>query len=137
MAEKKSDQAIAKLNRVSASTEVVNQIMKLNSDEPEKQSTALGLFTRAFKLCESINSTQATLKKVRQGCEMHKLIEAINKFLTNSQKKGKALPEKDLILAQLAKLEQVNEIVDQLPTNQEITGVTTIDKDASEIENEL
>ena len=68
---------------------------------------------------------------------MHDLITDINKFIVNNTKKGKALPDKDLILSQLVKLETVNNLAEKLPEKKEITKITQIDKDASQLEVEL
>ena len=127
-----AEKVIGSLNQVHASADVVTKIVKLNTDESDLIGQASTLQTSAKDLFRSLGDIKATQAKLAKAVEMHRAIDKIQKFLKDSEK-GKDLPAKDKIIAQLVSLDQVNTQLIALPVKQEIEQITQISEKASDL----
>ena len=89
------ESVILTLERVQVTAEITTKIVKLNADV-SIVNLSKSFLDRANKLCEKMIEIKTLRGKIKNGLEVHELVESINKLL---RRKSKTLPERDDIMA--------------------------------------
>jgi len=83
---------ISTIDRLQITAKITNKIIKLNTDESKVVELSKGFVERASKLCEKIIEVKTIQAKIKNGLEVHELVDSITKLL---RRKSKTLPERD------------------------------------------
>ena len=122
------------LSRVYYTAEVSEKIINLNSNEAEIKDQIGVLLQRAIGLDEKVSELKQIQEKIKNGQEVHRLIENINKLVKS---KSKTLPEYETLAQEVRNLEQAKAKIDSIPNKKEVLQINTLKKQAEALDEEI
>ena len=122
------------LSRVYYTAEVSEKIINLNSNEAEIKDQIGVLLQRAIGLDEKVSELKQIQEKIKNGQEVHRLIENVNKLVKS---KSKTLPEYETLAQEVRNLEQAKAKIDSIPNKKEVLQINTLKKQAEALDEEI
>ena len=122
------------LSRVYYTAEVSEKIINLNSNEAEIKDQIGVLLQRAIGLDEKVSELKQIQEKIKNGQEVHRLIENVNKLVKS---KSKTLPEYETLAQEVRNLEQAKAKMDSIPNKKEVLQINTLKKQAEALDEEI